>query len=73
DFYDPFEQPKPHFINSCPLEYPTQLFEIKFFAQSEQYRLYSYDPSSEEYIFVNAACIDCTLLGSNVVPEFWED
>ena len=73
DFYDPVEQPKPHFTDSCPLEYPTQLLEIQFLAQSEQYRLYSYDPASGEYIFVNAACIDCTLLGTNVVPEFWEE
>ncbi|MEP6260117.1 MAG: DUF4249 domain-containing protein [Gillisia sp.] len=73
DFYDPFEQPKPHFTDSCPLEYPTQLLEIQFFAQSEQYRLYSYDPPSGEFIFVSAPCVDCTLLGTNVVPEFWED
>ncbi|WP_168191324.1 DUF4249 domain-containing protein [Antarcticibacterium flavum] len=25
------------------------------------------------YMFVNAECVDCTLLGTNEVPDFWEE
>ncbi len=73
DFYNPVEQPRPFFTDPCSLEYPTLRLDIEFYARSEEYRLYSYDPPSGEFIFVRAACIDCTLLGTNVVPEFWEE
>ena len=76
DFYNPVEHQRPHFADPCHLETfrtPAETLIIKDYAQSEQYRLYSYDPASGEYIFVDAPCIDCTLLGTNVVPEFWEE
>lgn len=73
DFYNPVQQPRPLFADPCPLIVTTERLEIQSFAESEFYRLYSYDPASGEFIFTDAVCIDCTLLGTNEVPGFWED
>src|SRR5690606_17190553 len=48
DFYNPVEHQRPHFADPCHLETfrtPADTLIIKDYAQSEQYRLYSYDPA----------------------------
>ena len=72
DFYNPGEYRRPFFTDPCSMEMPKDPQTIQFFAESEFYRLFSHDPVTG-YIFTEAACIDCTLLGTNEVPEFWED
>src|SRR5690606_25780436 len=72
DFYNPGEYRRPFFTDPCSMEMPKDLQTIQFFAESEFYRLFSHDPATG-YIFTEAACVDCTLLGTNEVPEFWED
>ncbi|WP_158250425.1 DUF4249 domain-containing protein [Aquimarina sp. I32.4] len=36
-------------------------------------KLYSYNPFSETYEMTRKECGDCTVFGSNIVPDFWED
>ena len=32
-----------------------------------------FDMSGDGYRFIKAGCVDCTLFGSNIAPDFWEE
>ncbi|AXT19905.1 DUF4249 family protein [Flavobacteriaceae bacterium AU392] len=77
-FPDPF-QPLPDYITNCEVEAP--LLESGLINTIRTRRLTFADINEEEpliepggpFIMVTAACGDCTILGSNIEPDFWID
>ena len=74
--YDDFfpELNTPPFINECIVEElgsssPLLVDRIK----TGRYKYIAEDPSAGTYFISNNFCVDCTLLGTNVIPDFWED
>lgn len=79
DFYNVNEGPRPSFTPYCPREIPTNFTTLVQWINSSAYVLFEdllpTPPTNvpTRYVFVTAECVDCTLIGSNVVPEFWEE
>lgn len=74
------DKSRPAFINECePIELPSanaggsagsQLIQL---LRSGRYKYVAENPASGTFIIALDRCVDCTLLGTNVRPEFWED
>lgn len=45
---------------------------LYWFITRYNFQIYQ-NPSEDKYILVPPECGDCTTLGTNVIPEFWED
>ena len=75
DFFDPDDE-RSYLVSYCPIETPSlpslirrlEAGTVKWFAtplpQSTPYTRFNVVPAN---------CVDCTLLGTNEVPEFWEE
>ena len=78
DFYP--EAPQPAYFNSCIQIAPTaegtrgnrNLLNTIYSAYGRFYQYNTGEMPGGPYIFVNAPCGDCTVLGSNRVPDFWQ-
>lgn len=77
DFYDPREL-RPHFTENCDIGTPSLIPTPDFLISFLEMGLVKYlGPSGlvgddvGPYKVVNAPCVDCTLLGTNEVPDFW--
>ncbi|HSP82093.1 MAG TPA: DUF4249 domain-containing protein [Gillisia sp.] len=79
DFYGP-QDSRPHFTNDCDIGTPSispreraedliSLLEMGWIKYLGRSGLVGEDVGP--YRVVNANCVDCTLLGTNVVPDFW--
>ena len=79
DFYGPGEGPRPTFSPYCPLTTPTnfqtlvQMINDPGLLFFEDKDVIPPNNTPNRYVFVTADCVDCTLLGSNIVPDFWEE
>lgn len=79
DFYSLNDGPRPTFSPYCPQEFPRTFGSLVEKINSPALRFFEdkgVSPPSNEptrYVFVRAECVDCNLVGSNIVPEFWED
>lgn len=83
DYEDFFPgEDKPPYINSCYLATPTTTGTLGTRAllnhiYDDDLRFYDYNRSGNAgegpFYMVSPACGDCTVLGSNQVPEFWID
>ncbi|MCM4160971.1 DUF4249 domain-containing protein [Antarcticibacterium flavum] len=79
DFYGP-QDSRPHFTDDCDIGTPSiipQPREENLISLLEMGWVKYLGPSglsgedAGPYQVVNAECVDCTLLGTNEVPEFW--
>ena len=79
DFYGP-QDSRPYFTNDCDIGTPSispreraedliSLLEMGWIKYLGRSGLVGEDVGP--YRVVNANCVDCTLLGTNVVPDFW--
>lgn len=78
DFYSGSDGPRPNFNNYCPLWTPDNNTELLRYTNDPTLRFYEFNPgfgppTPGQFTFVRAQCVDCTLTGSNEVPEFWEE
>lgn len=79
DFYDVNEGPRPSFTPYCPRDRPFNFSTLVMWINSNNYSFFEDllpgppTNSPSRYVFVAAKCVDCTLVGSNVIPEFWEE
>mgnify|MGYP003630553354 CR=1 FL=1 len=66
---------RPRFISNCFSQTfnKSEYFELVKYIESGKYKYVSYDYVTSVYTIVNDFCVDCTLLGTNVKPSFWED
>ena len=70
DFFDK-NLTRPPFIAPCePVKYPLDLTIQLLREGSVKY--FNHDPAAGNSV-IRSACVDCTLSGTNVVPEFWEE
>lgn len=77
DFYDP-NAAQPSFASNCAPVRPSWK-DLGIFITNDNYRFFeeSAPPPGDfvfplsDYVFVPAGCVDCTVFGSNKVPEFW--
>lgn len=76
DFFED-DGPRPSFFTYCPVQTPETYSELVQLVKEGSVRLFEETPCPESadciHKVVRAACVDCTLSGSNVVPEFWEE
>jgi len=71
DFFDENDRERPHFIAPCePVKHPLPL-TIQFLREGSV-KYYSHDPLEGNFV-IRSPCVDCTLSGTNVVPDFWEE
>lgn len=78
DFYNLSDGHRPTFTPSCPRTRPSNFNYLVELLNTGRYLFFddlSVGPptNSPRYILVPAECVDCTLIGSNEVPEFWEE
>lgn len=79
EFYDVSQTPRPTFTPFCPRDFAGNFNTLVQWINNNSYRFFDDllpgPPSNSpgRYIFVSAECVDCTLIGSNVVPDFWEE
>ena len=79
DFNDIFTEEDPAtLISECEEARKIKLFDPGLFAliTSGNWRFLSTDPEDESqttYLLVKTRCVDCTVFGTNVKPDFWED
>lgn len=79
DFYGPGEGPRPTFTPYCPLTTPTNFQSLVQMINDPGLRFFEdkdvLPPNNtpSRYVFVTADCVDCTLVGDNVAPDFWEE
>lgn len=79
DFYDQFYNRNP-FATNCTKIRPS-VIHLPRYVRDENYKFYekstpppgNYLRKPSDYVFVPAGCVDCTVFGSNVPPEFWVD
>ncbi|MGB6153273.1 MAG: DUF4249 family protein, partial [Pricia sp.] len=74
DFFP--DGPAPDFVNACEFDAPDYRILVEKIRSGEvKYVLPNTDPGPMEgpYLVVPDICGDCTVFGSNVVPDFWED
>ncbi|MFS4469142.1 DUF4249 domain-containing protein [Maribacter sp. 2210JD10-5] len=66
---------RPAFVNDCVTVQLSPSREGARLAQllKSRYKLVAEDAFSGDYIVAPKVCVDCTVLGSNVKPDFWED
>lgn len=81
DFYGP-DDDRPYFTEDCEVGSPSitpppradnliamlQSGRVKYIGKTEDQ-----GEDGGPYRVVNAECVDCTLLGTNIEPEFWEE
>lgn len=71
DFFLEYDQSRSPFTAPCePVHYPTSV-TIKLLREGAV-KYYSHGPGEGNNV-IRSACVDCTLSGTNVVPEFWEE
>lgn len=75
DFFNP-ENNRSTLVSYCPVDTPSLSILIK---QIENGTIKWYEtpfgqgPNPTIFKVVPAACVDCTVLGSNEIPDFWEE
>lgn len=78
DFYNLNDAHRPTFTPYCPRIRPTTFEYLLELMSSGSYRFFDdigIGPPTNRprYRLVYADCVDCTQIGSNEVPEFWEE
>ncbi|TDN78555.1 uncharacterized protein DUF4249 [Salegentibacter sp. 24] len=70
DFFDS-PHPRPYFASYCPIENPNSQ-RLKELLQNGAVKWFTTDPILG-FKVVPVNCVDCTVFGTNEVPEFWEE
>ncbi|HSI69555.1 MAG TPA: DUF4249 domain-containing protein [Gillisia sp.] len=78
DFYNLNDGHRPTFTPYCPRIRPSTFTYLVELLSTGSYRFFEDlgvgpPTNSARYRLVSAPCVDCTLIGSNEVPEFWEE
>lgn len=79
DFYSLNEGRRPTFSPYCPEDIPENFQDLVEKIKSNRLRFFEDlditppNNTPTRYVFVLAECVDCTLIGSNIVPEFWRN
>ena len=78
DFFDLTE--KPNAGRYCEITRPDRIMDIMAFISNNQLKFYGdasnlapNDEGKGPYRLINTPCMDCTVFGTNVKPEFWID
>lgn len=71
DFFDEHDRDRRPFVAPCEPQKFSMPLTIQLILDGS-YKYYSHDPFEGIYV-ISSPCVDCTLNGTNVVPEFWEE
>ncbi|WP_037318009.1 DUF4249 domain-containing protein [Salegentibacter sp. Hel_I_6] len=77
DFYS-IDDPRSHFSQDCnpatPSTHPDEIGSLIALVEIDYVRLLRTTPNAtRKYEVVETECIDCTVWGTNVKPDFWEE